>query len=624
MIRRKALAACAVAALTTLTACAGRGTKEITASDSRPVGTERPELVVEADIAETTSTVPIDVVVETTTAPTTRASTTAAPTTAVSTTKPTTTVAPVVVTVTVTVPVPVPVPVPAPVPTAAPPTRPTTTATPTTQATTTQATTQATTTSVPTSTAPSVETTVVASSRPAKTTKAPRPPKSTTTTTVPVRPKTGATCTKSQRNTSKIRSDASSVTCLLDAKKVWVWTEIAAPTTVAVAAPTMQPTAGFDGKTIRVGVLSTTTNPTWGQIGKSINAGIEARVSAINRKGGIAGRYKIELVNADTNYDPNQTLAKLQETQAGVVGYLSVLGTPNVEAIDPTLRSLQILAGPASQEARWAAAPNLLPIANSYQVQAINGISYFLETSGNPKATICALAVATSFGEAGNEGVRFAQSKLGFTPGPISILSPADTNVAPALLAMKAAGCAAVMLTTTPQQTAAAVVTGRAIGFAPRWIIIGASFSDRIVVPQTGPLFEQGAWVVADGTQWGDPAVPGMAQLASELIASNNRYWTENPDTGLTYGWLQAKVFESVLERAVVRGDLTHAGLVAASREIGVVDSAGLASNIDYSSPLRLANARTTIFNVDGSYRNAVKVLSLAYTSPAAQAYRPA
>jgi ABC-type branched-subunit amino acid transport system substrate-binding protein len=403
-----------------------------------------------------------------------------------------------------------------------------------------------------------------------------------------------------------------------------VWTEVAAPTTTPVAAPTLQPTAGFDGKTIRVGVLSTTTNPTWGQIGKSINAGIEARVSAINKKGGVAGRYKIELVNADTNYDPAQTLTKLQETQAGVVGYMSVLGTPNVEAIDPTLRTMQILAGPASQEARWAAAPNLLPIANSYQVQAINGISYFLETTGNPKATVCALSVGTSFGEAGNEGVRFAQSKLGFTAGPITSLSPVDTNVAPALSAMKAAGCAAVMLTTTPQQTAAAVVTGQAIGFAPRWIIMGASFSDRIVVPRTGPLFEQGAWVVGDGTQWGDPTVPGMAQLANELIASNNRYWTENPDTGLTYGWLQAKVFESVLERAIVRGDLTHAGLVAASREIGVVDSAGLASNVDYSAALRLANARTTIFNVDGSYRNAIRVLSLAYTSPAAQAYRPA
>ena len=351
---------------------------------------------------------------------------------------------------------------------------------------------------------------------------------------------------------------------------------------------------------------------------------MEARVAAINKKGGIAGRYKIELVLSDTNYDPAQTLAKLNETQTSVVGYMSILGTPNVEAVDPTLRTLQLLAGPASQEARWAKAPNLLPIANSYQVQAINGISYFLETTGNPKATVCGLSVATSYGEAGNEGIRFAHSKLGFTQGPISNVGPVDTNVAPALTAMKAAGCAAVFLTTTPQQTAAAVITGRAIGFSPRWIIMGASFSDRIISPQTGPLFEQGAWVVADGTAWGDPTVPGMGQLTNELIASNNRYWTENPDVGLTYGWLQANVFEAVLERAVARGDLSHAGLLAASREIGVVDPAGLASPVDYSSQVRLADARTTIFNVDGSYRNAIRVLMPTYSSAAAKAYRPA
>jgi ABC-type branched-subunit amino acid transport system substrate-binding protein len=598
MIRRSLQATLAgLTALGSLSACAGGKTQEFTAADSRPIGTERPEFVVEADIIATASTTSI--APTTTLAPTTSAATTTVPSTTRLTTPPTTKAAvtttkpPVVVTVIVTVPVPVPAPVAAPRPAPTPP---------------------------PTVPAPSVET-VPTSPPPPKPTKPPKPPK---TTKAPVpKPKIGTTCTRAQRKTTRTRSDGTTVSCAINAKKVWVWTEVA-PAITTAAPRVLSPTAGFDGKTIRVGVLSTTTNPTWGQIGKSINAGMEARVAAINKRGGIAGKYRIELVSADTNYDPAQTATKLAETQASVVGYMSILGTPNVEAVEPTLRSLQMLAGPASQEARWAKAPNLLPIANSYQVQAINGISYFLETTGNPKATVCGLSVATSYGEAGNEGIRFAQARLGFTPGPVTSISPADTNVAPALTAMKAANCAAVFLTTTPQQTAAAVVTGRAIGFSPRWIIMGASFSDRIIVPQTGPLFEQGAWVAGDGTAWGDTSVPGMSQLASELIASNNRYWTENPDTGLTYGWLQAKTFEAVLERAVARGDLTHAGVVAASQEIGSVDTAGLASPVDYSAGLRLANARTTIFNVDGSYRNATKVLSYGYTSAAAKAYQPA
>ena len=353
-----------------------------------------------------------------------------------------------------------------------------------------------------------------------------------------------------------------------------------------------------------------------------INAGIEARVAAINRRGGIAGRYPIETVFADTNYDPAQTAAQLQATKDRVVGYVSILGTPNVEAVEPLLRQSQLVASPASQEARWASSPSLLPVGNSYQVQAINGISYFLDTVGSNRATVCGASVATSFGDAGTEGIRFAQEKLGFTAGPIVQLAPAENQYGNAIGVLKGAGCQAVFLTVGPVQTLGMVLTARQLGFAPRWIIMGASFSEKIIVPATGPLFEQGAWVVGDGTQWGDAAAPGMAQIRNELIDSNNRFWTENPDVGLTYGWMQARVLEAALERAVALGDLSHAGVLAASQQIGVIDTLGLGSPIDYSQPVRLANARTTIFAVDGSYRNAVRVLAKDYSSAAAQAYK--
>lgn len=390
--------------------------------------------------------------------------------------------------------------------------------------------------------------------------------------------------------------------------------------------PQLTTAPGFDGKTIRVGVLSTTTHPVWGTIGKALKAGLEARIATVNRRGGVGGKYRIELVFADTNYDPAQTVAQLSATKDNVAAYAQILGTPNVEAVDPLLRQYQLVASPASQEARWATSPNLLPIGNNYQVQAINGISYFLEQSALSNSTtrpkVCAASVATSFGEAGNEGFRFAQERLGFDAGPILSIGGLDTNMAPFSAQLRNAGCGAVMVTVGPAQTLGLVVSGRQQGFSPRWIIMGASFSDKIVVPQTGPLFEQGAWVVGDGTQWGDSSVAGMASLRNELIAADHRYWTENPDVGLTYGYIQGRTIEALLERAVANRDLSRSGLLAASRQIGVVDTLGLMSPIDYSQPTRLANARTTIFAVDGSYPNAIKVLARDYSSPTGQLYR--
>jgi ABC-type branched-subunit amino acid transport system substrate-binding protein len=406
-------------------------------------------------------------------------------------------------------------------------------------------------------------------------------------------------------------------------KKLYLWTAAPPTTTPPVTIQTVPPiTPGFDGKTIKLGVLTTTTHPVWGQIGKALLAGTQARVAAINRRGGIGGKYKIELITADTNYDAQGTVTQYNAMKDRVAGFVTVLGTPATEALEPILRNEGALASPASQEARWASAPNLLPVFNSYQVQAINGIAYFLETVAPAKPTICSVSVGTSFGDSGTEGFKFAVDRLGATAGPALTIGATDNNVAPFIGQLRAANCAAVMVTVGPATTLQLVVGGRQAGFSPRWIIMGASFSDKIVIPQTSPIFESSAWVVGDGTQWGDPTVPGMAKMISELIASDNRFWTENPDVGLTYGYTQAIIWEAVLEKAAARGDFSKAGLLIASTQIGTVDTFGLGSPVDYSQPSRLANARTTIFAVDGSYRNAIRVLSPSYASPAAQAYR--
>ena len=483
------------------------------------------------------------------------------------------------------------------------------------------------TTTVPATSAP---TTVVAAApttvRAVPTTVPTSPPSAATTTRAPTAlAVAGAACRRSQLGQQRLTQAGLTVQCASVAqRRRWRPVPTVAPPTTVRSAPALGP--GFDGTTIRIGLLTTTTHPVWGTLGRAISAGIDARVAAINRGGGINGRYRLVVVKGETNYDPAETLNQIQATKADVALYVSLLGTPSTEAAEPLLRNEGLVASPASQEARWATSPTLLPVFNSYQVQAINGIAYFAEqfALSNPgvRPVVCAVSVGTSFGDAGTEGVRAAAATLPVTLGPLVTLAASETSFAPAVSALKAGGCHAVFLTVTPIQTLGIVVTGRQLALSTRWIIMGASFSDRIVTPQTGPLFEQGAWVVGDGTQWGDESVPGMTQMKAELLASDNRFWTENPDVGLSFGWAQARTIEQVLELAAARGDLSRAGILAASRATGPVALGGIGSTIDYSQPVRLANAKTTIFNVDNSYRNAIRVLAREYGSPAAAAYR--
>ena len=84
---------------------------------------------------------------------------------------------------------------------------------------------------------------------------------------------TGALCRQNQLREERRTKDGTTVRCTrVGTRRRWT---VVPATTVAptiVAQPGTAP--GFDGTTIRVGLLTTTTHPVWGTIGRAISAGI--------------------------------------------------------------------------------------------------------------------------------------------------------------------------------------------------------------------------------------------------------------------------------------------------------------------------------------------------------------
>ena len=70
-------------------------------------------------------------------------------------------------------------------------------------------------------------------------------------------------------------------------------------------APRSSAFPGFDGTTIKLGVLTPLTGPV-AVIGEPLTAGNEVYFESVNKKGGIAGKYKVELEQADTQYAPDR------------------------------------------------------------------------------------------------------------------------------------------------------------------------------------------------------------------------------------------------------------------------------------------------------------------------------
>lgn len=434
--------------------------------------------------------------------------------------------------------------------------------------------------------------------------------------------KAGGTCTKAGEKSGALVCTAKG------RKKVWA-TAPAVPTTLKAAttggAATPAPVAGlkavpgFDGKTITVGNITSKTNAAWGPLSKGIGASLESYFKAVNANGGIAGKYPIRIEEAEVNYDPNLAVQALNANKDKVVMFASVLGTPVNEALLPLYEQNKLVASPGSLDAKWISKKNMLPIMSSYQVQAINGVAYFLDKAGKDK-TICAVSRQDAYGETGTEGVKFAQSKLGFKLGTIETVPASQADMAAVTVRLRDAKCDGVYVTTGPAQATALLVQGSQNGYTPQWILMSPTFSDKQVTPATSALYEKYVWMSGDGGEWGDLSNPGMKELIETLKNNGFANYVANPDVGNIWGFAQAKVVEAVLEKAVSNGDLSREGILKAANEIGAVDLGGIGASVDLAK--RVPAPKNSIFKADGSKQLAITLLAKDYGSPIAGEYR--
>jgi ABC-type branched-subunit amino acid transport system substrate-binding protein len=386
---------------------------------------------------------------------------------------------------------------------------------------------------------------------------------------------------------------------------------------------TPPPVAGFDGKTITLTNLGTKTNPSFGPIGRSIQGGLEAHFAAINAKGGIGGRYPVVIRYVETDYDPAVSVTKYEQTKGSSVGFASILGTPNVAAILPLLERDGLTASPASSEAEWPLHEALLPFGSTYQQHAINGADYFWAQTGL-QTTMCALSIAGPYGDSGVEGVTYAGRQLGGKVGPMVRIDPTTINMIPAIQQLAAAGCRGVMVTTAPQQALAAAITGERAGYKPRWIWMAPTWTDQVLTPQTGKLLEETVWIMNEGPGYRrdpGPDTPGLYQLVREAYATGNRWVIEQMNIGAIVGWVQARAWATILERAVANRDLSPAGIRQAASQIGPVDFGGLVGPMDYARTPRVSSGRSSVFAADASWLLGLRFVNYV-TSPAAVTFR--
>lgn len=423
------------------------------------------------------------------------------------------------------------------------------------------------------------------------------------------------TASDTAATTTTATEDAASTDMSADAETTTTTSEAASsePATTTTTEPPKELTEGpgFDGTTIRVGVLSDLSGPA-SIIGKPLTAGGQVYYDYINSQGGIAGQYRIETVESDHQYSPANAVQVYNSIKDDVVIIGQLLGTPITNAVLESLKEDGLVAAPASLDAFWVREQNLLPIGGPYQIQAINGLDWWInEGGGSVDQVYCTFIQDDPYGEAGQQGVEFAAENLGFTISEVARYVSGDADFSAQIRQLETANCEVVVFVGLPTVTGAALGTAATSGYAPQWIGVSPIWINLLAFSPLAPYLQANMIIVGEGSTWGDDSVPGMTNMIERLeeFAPD-----QPPDYYFTFGYLQAHAVVQTLEAAVANADLSREGIIEALNSLGTVSFEGLGGDYFYGTPdERIPSTENTIFVVNPEVPNGVEALVRGY-----------
>ncbi|MDQ1443929.1 MAG: hypothetical protein QOI20_393 [Acidimicrobiaceae bacterium] len=385
------------------------------------------------------------------------------------------------------------------------------------------------------------------------------------------------------------------------------------------AKKTLSPGPGFDGTTIHVGVITPLTGPV-AVIGNPLTSGTETWFKYINEeKGGIGGKYKVVVDKEDSQYKPDLGVQAYNKIKANEVVFAQLLGTPVTKAVLQQLRADQIVAAPASLDADWVRDKNLLPVGGPYEIQMINAADYLVNEGGFKGKTMCTMIQDDAYGQSGQRGVDFAAKDLGFTVKTTAKYAAGNPDFTAQIQQLKSSACEVVFLVGTPSDTAKLMGTAAQLQFVPQWVGQSPTWTGAFAKSPLAPYLQAHFMLAAEGTEWGDTSVKGMADMLDRI----QKYTpSQQPDIYFVFGYYQARAVTALLEKAVELGDLSRAGVLAAVDKMQKTSFDGLTGDYEYGPPgTRNPPRQTTLYKVDPAKPGGLAKVKYEYTSASAKKY---
>jgi ABC-type branched-subunit amino acid transport system substrate-binding protein len=375
---------------------------------------------------------------------------------------------------------------------------------------------------------------------------------------------------------------------------------------------------GVSDTTIKLGSLIDLT-AVFAPLGKSMVQGTRLFWDEQNKAGDVCGR-KVEVVVKDHGYDPQKAVGLYREMSSNVLGLQTLLGSPVVTALKPSIGQDGMFVGMAGWTSTVLPDPHFQIIGTTYDIEAINALDFLMREKGIKSGDkIGHVYFEGDFGEnalagsthlAGQQGLTIVEQKI----------KPTDTDLSAQVQALKAAGVKAILLSAGPAQLASLAGVAKSVGLDVPIVSNAPGFTPQLLATPAGPALKENVHVVS-GIAPFSLDTPEAKKVAAAFDAA---YPGETPtQAGFVFGYTQAKVTHAILAKACENKDLSREGMLAAMRQVTGLDTGGLvAGPLDFGDPAQPPTRTVYISKVDDSVPGGLKAEGQAFTSEAAMSYQ--
>lgn len=350
---------------------------------------------------------------------------------------------------------------------------------------------------------------------------------------------------------------------------------------------------GISGDTLTVAALTDQTGP-YAALGTTLAQGNQLYFDQRNADGGVCG-YNVEVEVRDHGNDVQTAVSQFSELEPNVLGFVQLLGSPQVNAVKADIESKAIPSFVASWSSDFLGTDPIAITGSIYPYDVINALDYLAEEGAVSQGSVIGhVHLPGDYGENALEGSQFYAEKEGMEVLDISV-EPTATDYSAQVQQLVDADVDAIIVSGTPPQVAGITTGTSSLGLDVPVLTNGpGSPSASLLETAAGEELEKRLKVVVSYLPYG---AEGSSEAEGVAEAYTEAYPDGEPTIFVNYGYAVANVFGEALDAACDSGDMTRQGVIDALRGLPEVET-GIFPVQNFEDENTSASTQSTILGV--------------------------